>query len=257
MRRLLAPSLAAALLLASAVGRADVPTLEDECRLRNAAVCELNGVEYRLDAPCPATARTLRPLGSERCRRAAQVGSEHREWPATATAATGTSAAAVTRPAQHLAWLGRNERWLLPLLLLVGALLLATVAVFVLRQRPARREPPAAGASTGSQLLQILLAAVLAVPLGHQAAGLALRRVLAGFDNRDSAAPWLLAAPVGLLVFLLVSGISFALLVLLFGYLSRRSRQQQRNGVSADAGDSPGGDDPKAAGHKRERTGAD
>jgi len=32
------PSLAAALPLASAVGRADVPTLEDECRLRNAVV---------------------------------------------------------------------------------------------------------------------------------------------------------------------------------------------------------------------------
>jgi hypothetical protein len=255
VRRLLAPSLAAALLLASAVGRADVPTLEDECRLRNAAVCELNGVEYRLDAPCPATARTLRPLGSERCRGAAQVGSEHRELPA--AAAAGMSAAAVTRPAQHLAWLGRNERWLLPLLLLVGALLLAAVAVFVLRQRPVRREPPAAGASTGSQLLQILLAAVLAVPLGQQAAGLALQRVLAGFDNRDSAAPWLLAAPVWLLVFLLVSGISFALLVLLFGYLSRRPRRQQRNGVPADAGDPPGGDDPRAAGHKRERTGAD
>lgn len=222
MRRLLAPSLAAALLLASAVGRADVPTLEDECRLRNAAVCELNGVEYRLDAPCPAAARTLRPLGSERCRRAAQLGSEHLQLPATAAARTPPAA---TNPAQHLAWLGRNERWLLPLLLLVGALLLATVAVFVLRPRPARRDPAAAGASTGSQLLQILLAAVLAVPLGQQAAGLALQRVLAGFDNRDSAAPWLLAAPVGLLVFLLVSGISFALLVLLFGYLSRRPRR--------------------------------
>lgn len=246
--------LGTALLLIGGIGRADVPTLEDECRLRNAAVCELNGVEYRLDAPCPAAARTLRPLGSERCRGAAQVGSEHRESPA--TAAARMSAAAVTMPAQHLAWLGRKERWLLPLLL-VGALLLAAVAVFVLRQRPVRREPPPAGASTGSQLLPILLAAVLAVPLGQQAAGLALRRVLAGFDNRDSAAPWLFAAPVGLLAFVLVSGISFALLVLLLGYLSRRSRRQQRNGVPADAGDAPGGEETKAAGRKRERTGVE
>lgn len=253
MRRLLAPSLAAALLLASGIGRADVPTLEDECRLRNAAVCEINGVEYRLDAPCPATARTLRPLGSERCRGGAQAGSEHLELPATAAARTPPAA---TSPAQHLAWLGRNEPWLLPLLL-VGALLVAGVAVFVLRQRPARRERPAAEVGTGSQLLQILLAAVLAVPLGHQAAGLALRRVLANFDNRDSAAPWLLAAPVGLLVFLLVSGIAFALLVLLFGYLLRRPRRQQRNGVPADEGDPPGREDAKAAGGKRERTRGD
>ncbi|EXI75274.1 MAG TPA: hypothetical protein PK440_14030 [Candidatus Accumulibacter phosphatis] len=254
MRRLLAPSLAAALLLASGIGRADVPTLEDECRLRNAAVCELNGVEYRLDAPCPATARTLRPLGSERCRGAAQVGSEHLELPSTAAARTPPAA---TSPAQHLAWLGRNERWLLPLLLLVGALLLAAVAVFVLRQRPARRERPAAEAGTGSQLLQILLAAVLAVPLGHQAAGLALRRVLANFDNRDSAAPWLLAAPVGLLVFLLVSGISFALLVLLFGYLVRRPRRQQGGGSPAGKDDPPGGSGASAGARHRERTGAD
>jgi hypothetical protein len=54
----------------------------------------------------------------------------------------------------------------------------------------------------------------------------------------------------------LMSGISFAVLVLLFGNLLRRSRLQQPNSVPADGGDLLGGEDTdtKAAGRKREGT---
>mgnify|MGYP000901284886 CR=1 FL=1 len=54
----------------------------------------------------------------------------------------------------------------------------------------------------------------------------------------------------------LMSGISFAVLVLLFGNLLRRSRLQQPNSVPADGGDLLVGEDTdtKAAGRKREGT---
>ena len=60
--------------LSPGVCRADVPTPEQECRHRNAAECEQNGVKYIYEGDCPSGTRTLRPRGTERCEDLARPG---------------------------------------------------------------------------------------------------------------------------------------------------------------------------------------
>jgi len=77
------------------------------------------------------------------------------------------------------------------------------------------------GSGVRRLLLQLLAAAVIAVPLGYQVAGVAFQRIFSSFNNHDTAAPWLLAAPAGAVVFILVTGVGFALLALLLDKLLR------------------------------------
>jgi len=46
------------LLLAGGACLADVPTSLQECRLRNSAICELRGLQYVVEGPCPPPAQT-------------------------------------------------------------------------------------------------------------------------------------------------------------------------------------------------------
>jgi hypothetical protein len=221
------------------VGRADVPTPEQECRLRNAAICELNGVQFMVDGACPPSARTIRPPGSERCDEAGRTDTRSGQlsparMPAAQAAAaptvvtpapTSTAAAASPAPLRDLAWVGRAERWLLPLLLAVGGLLLVGLGVLSVRLvrgwRATRKDRSTGEAASelARPLLQGVVAACCALPLGYQAAALAFDRVFSSANNHDTALPWLLAAPLAVLVFLLASGLSFALIALLLGCL--------------------------------------
>lgn len=218
--------------LAVGVCRADVPTPEQECRLRNAAICELNGVQFMVDGPCPPPARTIRPPGKESCEKAApatdrvgQVAAARMaaaQVPVLEGSAPTSTAAAAPAPVRDLAWVGQVERWLLPLLVVVGALLLGGLCLLlVCWRRAARKDRPSgeAAADLARPLLQLLVAAVCAVPLGYQAAAVAFQRVFSSADNHDSALPWLLAAPLAVVVFLLVTGLSFALIGLLLTWL--------------------------------------
>jgi len=134
-----------------------------------------------------------------------------------------TAGAVPTAPVRRdLAWVGQAERWLLPLLLLGGGLLLAGLCLFlVFRRRAVRKDrpPPEVADGVTRPLLQLLVAAACAVPLGYQAAALAFQWVFSRADNHDTALPVLLAAPVAAVVFLLVTGLSFALSVLLLAWL--------------------------------------
>jgi hypothetical protein len=76
----------------------------------------------------------------------------------------------------------------------------------------------------GRLLLTLLIGVVVAVPLGYWAARAAFGRVFSSFDNHDSAAPVLLAAPVGLAAFLLVSGFVLAFAAFMAAYRPRRSQ---------------------------------
>jgi hypothetical protein len=220
--------------LAVGVGRADVPTPEQECRLRNAAICELNGVQFMVDGACPPPARTIRPPGSEPCDEAGRTDTRiGQPSPARMAAAptgvapapTSTAAAASPAPVRDLAWVGRAERWLLPLLLAVGGLLLVGLGVLLVRLvrgwRATRKDRSTGEAASelARPLLQGVVAACCALPLGYQAAALAFDRVFSSANNHDTALPWLLAAPLAVLVFLLASGLSFALIALLLGCL--------------------------------------
>ncbi|EXI79189.1 MAG: hypothetical protein AW10_02463 [Candidatus Accumulibacter appositus] len=220
--------------LALGVCRADVPTPAQECRLRNAAICELNGVRFMVDGPCPPAARTIRPPGNEPCEEIAPSTTRIVQLP-TATMVPGqmpalqgvvppaTAGAVPTAPVRRdLAWVGQAERWLLPLLLLGGGLLLAGLCLFlVFRRRAVRKDrpPPEVADGVTRPLLQLLVAAACAVPLGYQAAALAFQWVFSRADNHDTALPVLLAAPVAAVVFLLVTGLSFALIGLLLAWL--------------------------------------
>ena len=50
------------LLMANVLCRADIPTAEQECRIRNSAVCQSNGVQFLAEGDCPTTAQTVLPV---------------------------------------------------------------------------------------------------------------------------------------------------------------------------------------------------
>lgn len=236
------------LVIAASACRADVPTVAEECRLRNAALCDLHGLQYIVDGPCPPEARTIRRPGQQRCDEAGQAGGTTVQ----AQPPVSIEVPPLPPPRRDLAWVGRIERWLLPGVLVIGGGVLAALLLRILRGRRARPDVERAGPRVGWTVVQLLVAASLAVPLAYQVAGLAFQRVFASFDNHDTAAPWLLAVPVGLLVFVLVVGMAFALLALAIGYLFKGCTRQQgrattrqaraqppRSGVHDDAPDQP------------------
>jgi hypothetical protein len=194
------------LLLTLTVSRADVPTAEQDCRNRNAALCETAGVEFVVDGPCPATARTIRPPGLENCdANAAQVTRE----PVLSSAGNPATRPPST-PRDDLARWGRVERWLLPALMLVGAALVIGVAAWAFRRHHRNRPTGESVGNAGRSILQLVAAATIALLLAWQAAGAAFNRIFASYDNHDTAAPLLMAAPVAFGVFSLLLPAIFA-----------------------------------------------
>lgn len=235
------------------VCRADVPTPAQECRLRNAAICAVNGVPFMVDGPCPAGARTIRPPGKERCdseapREAPRGGQERSIEMAAAPALLPTSPppSTLSTPGSDMAWVGRAERWLLPLLMAVGGLLLGGLCVLAWRWRGKARRAASSGPELGRSLLRFLVAAACAVPLAYQAAAVIFWRVFSSADNHDTALPWLLAAPLAVVVFVLVSLLAFALVSLLLGRLFKGNRhdsptdRRPGEGGGADGGSGRG-----------------
>jgi hypothetical protein len=194
------------MLLACAVGRADVPTAEEDCRNRNSALCESFGVVSMVDGPCPATARTVRPSGAERCDQVAtQV--QQQSIPAPSSNATAKKS---SRPRDDLARLGQIERWLLPTLVLAGGALAIGMVGWALRRLYLKRNSGDAVRRGGRSAIQVVAAFAIAVLVAWQAAGVAFQRMFSSFDNHDTAAPVLLAAPVAFAVFILVAVLAFA-----------------------------------------------
>jgi len=214
---------ASVLLLTLAVSRADVPTAEQDCRNRNAALCETAGVEFVVDGPCPATARTIRALGLENCDTAAtqvtrKPAPSQPDHPATQPPST---------PRDDLARWGRVERWLLPTLVVVGAVLLIGVAALALRRLYRNRNADDSARSAGRSALQLIVAATIAVVVAWRAAGSAFNRIFGSYDNHDTAAPLLIAAPVAFAVFIVVLPAVFATsawLLRLLGQVFRTNR---------------------------------
>ena len=211
---------ACVLLLTLGVSRADVPTAEQDCRHRNAARCEAAGVEFVVEGPCPATAKTIRPPGLENCDTvAAQITRE----PATSPAGHPATQPPST-PRNDLASWGRVERWLLPALMLVGAVLVIGVAAWAFRRHLRNRH---AGDSVGNArrpIIHLVAAAAIAVPVAWHAAGATFNRLFQSYDNHDTAAPLLIAAPVAFAVFALLMPAVFAVSTWLLHRLSNALR---------------------------------
>lgn len=215
--RLIAASM---LLLTLGVSRADVPTAEQDCRNRNSALCEAAGVEFVVDGPCPATARTIRPQGLENCDTvAAQITREPAPSPSGNPAANRPST-----PRQDLAWVGQMERWLLPALVLVGGVLVIGAAAWAFRRLYANRRAGDSARRAGRSVIQLVAAATIAVLLAWQAAGAAFNRIFGSYDNHDTAAPLLIAAPVAFSVFVLVLPAVFAASVWILRLLGKAFR---------------------------------
>jgi hypothetical protein len=207
MHSTLRPTLiAASLLLTLAVSRADVPTAEQDCRNRNSALCETAGVEFVVDGPCPATARTIRPQGLENC---AAVAAQITREPAPSPSASPATQPPPT-PRDDLARWGRVERWLLPAVVLTGAVLVIGVAALAFRRLFRNRNADDAARSAGYSVLQLIVAAIIAAMAAWQAAGAAFNRIFGSYDNHDTAAPLLIAVPVAFGVFVLVLPAVFA-----------------------------------------------
>jgi hypothetical protein len=197
---------ACGLLLTLTVGRADVPTAEQDCRNRNSALCETAGVEFVVDGPCPATARTVRPQGLEECGALpAQVSRKPIPSPSANVAANSPPS-----PRRDLAWVGRMERWLLPAMVLLGGVLVVGIGAWAVRRINRNRNSGDSTRSAGGSVIRFGVAAAIAVLAAWQGAGAAFNRIFGSYDNHDTAAPLLIAAPVAFAVFCLLLPAVFA-----------------------------------------------
>jgi len=202
----------ALLLLALPVCHADVPDAREACEQRNAALCETNGVTFMQAEPCPATAKTLHPPGHEDCSRALQAQPK-----ATRAEPAHQSAKA---PHTDLAYIGQIERWLIPLMIIGGGLLLGALAIYLLLRK--RRQKPQTAASHGHPAVVFFAAGGIGLVAAYHAAGAVFAHVDAGFNNHDSAGPVLIAGGAALLAFVLVLNLVFALSALTLNAVLRR-----------------------------------
>jgi hypothetical protein len=148
----------------------------------------------------------IRAQGLENCATvAAQITGEPAPSPSTIPAATPPPT-----PRNDLASWGRVERWLLPAVVLVGGVLVIGIAAWAFRRLYRKRNAGNAARSAGRSVLQLIAAATIAVLLAWQAAGAAFNRIFGSYDNHDTAAPLLIAAPVAFAVFILVLPAAFA-----------------------------------------------
>jgi hypothetical protein len=212
---------AASLFLVTGVCRADVPTPEQECRLRNSSLCEINGIQYLVDGPCKPPARTIRPPGHENCGTASQIP------PSTASSPSDrTKKVPSPKPLQDLAWVGRIERWLLPAMVFVGGLLIVGAGFVVFRGIRAQRDVGNSIRSAVRPALQLSVSAIISAIPAFYTAALAFQRVFSGYDNHDSAGPFLIAAPVAFVVFMLAWFLGLLVIFLLLEWVLKAFRKR-------------------------------
>jgi hypothetical protein len=90
-----------ALLLAN-VCLADEPTAGELCRKRNAASCEINGLQFFMtEQECPRGAKVLRPRGKERCDNLAETAKNAENVQVQSAVSPASPAAASAMPQQE------------------------------------------------------------------------------------------------------------------------------------------------------------
>jgi hypothetical protein len=218
LARLATTRAAIAALLSAGVCQADVPTAQEDCVNRNAALCELNGVPYMHNGPCPEAAKTVRPPGKEDCSVVANNRPESR-LPEKAILPPPPAIA----PHTDLARIGSIERWLLPAILIGGTALGLVLFVFLLRRLFRRRRDGTPAPGKGKPLLIILAGGACGLYPAYRAAGLAFNYIIASYHNYDTFGPTLIASAAAVLAFVVILPLAAALTAgILFWLLGRK-----------------------------------
>ena len=217
LARLATPWAAIAALLCTGICHADVPTAQEDCFNRNAALCDLNGVSYMINGPCPEAAKTIRPPGKEDCSTMANSRPEIR-LPEKVTPPSPPK----TAPHTYMARIGATERWLLPAILLGCAALCLVLFIFLLRRLFKRPGEATADPGIGKPLLIILVSGACGAYAAYRAAGLVFNHIIASYHNSDTFGPTLIASAAALLAFVVVLQLVSALAGGILLWLLRR-----------------------------------
>jgi hypothetical protein len=122
---------------------------------------------------------------------------------------------------QDLVWVGQTERWLLPALVGLRAVLALVLIGLLIRWLGRNRNSGTALRGAARSTLHVVIAGAVASLLAYASATAAFRRIFNGYDNHDTAAPLLIAAPVAFGVLVVVWPVVFAATVWLLRRLSR------------------------------------
>ena len=106
----------------------------------------------------------------------------------------------------------------------VGAVLVIGVAAWAFRRHHRNSHTGDSTRNAGRSIIQLVAAAMIAVLLAWQAAGATFNRIFASYNNHDTAAPLLIAAPVAFAVFVLLLPAVFAVSTWLLRQLGKALR---------------------------------
>ncbi len=185
-----------------------------DCRLRNAALCQIGETQFPHDGPCPAEATTLRPPGKEDCDAAIprERPSERPNRPE--RLAHEPPPAAATAPSEPAAALPAHASWQLPALLFATLLAVLAFAAWLLHNLlrfTRERKKPIALRDLGSAIA----GAIGGFWLSFQGAGWAFAKAIVHFQEIGAESPTMFGALVGLIAFCLLLPIAGTLLTLL------------------------------------------
>lgn len=197
-------------LVGATLAHADVPDAKEDCVIRNSALCEVNGVRSMIRGPCPETWKTIRPPGTEDCDALAAPVAQPQpppQQPDVTPRSEPIRAQGSARDNQSLRPMGPNdmarfaatERWLLPTIIL-GVPSALVLAIAFLWWRSRRKRTPTGTRLVGG-LATFAISVVVALPVASWASKSVFGKVFNSFDNHDTVAPFLLAAPVAVLTF--------------------------------------------------------
>ena len=224
MRRWLLPLLLLLSLNAAAEGESPTTGAQD-CRLRNAALCQIGETQFPHDGPCPAEATTLRPPGKEDCSAAIprERPSERPDRPERLAHEEHPAVAAT--PSEPATALPAHASWQLPALLFATLLAVLAFAAWLLhnllRFTRERKKP-----ITLRDLGSAIAGTIGGFWLSFQGAGWAFTKAYNYFLAIGAESPSMFGALVGLTAFCLLLPIAGTLLTLLLlklqDFLTRR-----------------------------------
>jgi hypothetical protein len=202
---------------------ADIATPEQNCLVERSAICERNGLKTYIDGPCPAGSRTLRPYSDQDCQQLLQRGRP----PAEQKLPQQQTAPAVQTPRGDAA--RASDQWLVAVLRFgpwcLVALGLAFAALSFKKQR--RRGYPA-----GVIVARWIICGGAGAAAGMASGLVTFGRVMASFNNTDTAVAALVAVAAGSVVLVVAAVLTAFVLARLLNRTSLRSRAGGEGGTS-------------------------